>query len=187
MVLNLRDHSRVPAASLAAQKEFFMGTREKKTPPEILSGWKTIARHLGMGVRTVQRYEREMGLPIRRPAGKMRGAVLATRSELDAWISASPIRESFLLAKEAEASVDQGMDAIKRGVEEMRVLRDQMTALRSEVRNSMRSLRDSIQILRGDLRPGLWEIPPLSPLESNPQTRRLIEWMSTQPKNRKAS
>jgi hypothetical protein len=37
--------------------------------PEILSGWKDIANYLGKGVRTVQRYGREMGLPIHRPAG----------------------------------------------------------------------------------------------------------------------
>lgn len=34
---------------------------------EILSGWKEIANYLRKGVRTVQRYERELGLPIRRP------------------------------------------------------------------------------------------------------------------------
>lgn len=44
-----------------------MGTRDKKTgPPQILSGWKDIASHLGMGVRTVQRYERLLGLPAAR-------------------------------------------------------------------------------------------------------------------------
>jgi hypothetical protein len=166
-----------------------MGTRERKTrtPPEILSGWKSIARHLGMGVRTVQRYERQMGLPIRRPAGKMRGAVLATKSELDAWIAASPIRESFHLANLSPAFPSQDMDAIERGVAEMRILRDHMVALRSEVRESMQSLRDGIRTLRGDLRPGHWEIPFLSTLDSNPQTRRLLEWMSIETKDRKGN
>jgi len=53
-----------------------------------LSGWKEIASYLGMGVRTVQRYEREMGLPIHRPTGKSRGAVIATKAELDGWLTA---------------------------------------------------------------------------------------------------
>jgi len=58
-----------------------------KEPPrlEILSGWKEIANYLGKGVRTVQRYEREMGLPIYRPAGKSSAAVVATRTELEEW------------------------------------------------------------------------------------------------------
>ena len=30
---------------------------------EIFSGWKDIANYLGKGVRTIQRYERELGLP----------------------------------------------------------------------------------------------------------------------------
>lgn len=159
--------------------------REKKTHiPEILTGWKSIARHLGMGVRTVQRYERQMGLPIRRPAGKLRGAVLATKSELDAWVAASPIRESFHLA--GAASESQDVEAIKRNLAKMGVLRDQMAALRSEVRASMLSLRESIQNLRGDLRPGRWENPSLTSLDSNPQTRRLIEWMTIETR-RKAS
>jgi hypothetical protein len=43
----------------------FMAGKQKSTPHlEILSGWKDIANHLGMGVRTVQRYERELGLPV---------------------------------------------------------------------------------------------------------------------------
>ena len=53
-----------------------------------LSGWKEIASYLGMGVRTVQRYEREMGLPIHRPTGKSHGTVIATKAELDGWLTA---------------------------------------------------------------------------------------------------
>lgn len=159
--------------------------RDKKSQtPEVLSGWKSIARHLGMGVRTVQRYERQMGLPIRRPAGKMRGSVLATKSELDAWIAATPIRESFQLAAVSSTSASYDAEAIKRSLAKMGVLRDQMTALRSELKDSMQSLRDSIQNLRGDLQPGRWEIPSLTSLDSNPQTRRLVDWMSVKTKTK---
>lgn len=52
-------------------------------PLEILTGWKDIANYLGKGVRTVQRYEREMGLPVHRPAG----AVVAVQAELTDWVS----------------------------------------------------------------------------------------------------
>ena len=168
-------------------RRFVMSASGKRTvSPQTLSGWKSIARHLGMGVRTVQRYERQMGLPIRRPAGKLRGAVLATKSELDAWVAASPIRESFQLTRLPSVSPLEDLDQIKRGVAEMVALRDQMAALRNEVRNSTQTLRVSIQNLRGDLRPGQWEIPSLSNLDSNPQTRRLVRWLSVGPKGRKA-
>ena len=50
-----------------------------------LDSWKEIAAYLRQGVRTVQRWEREEGLPVHRPPGKKRGTVYAFRPELDAW------------------------------------------------------------------------------------------------------
>ena len=58
---------------------------------ELLNSWKEIAAYLNRGVRTVQRWEIELGLPVRRPRGKNRSAVIAIRSELDAWIKACPV------------------------------------------------------------------------------------------------
>jgi hypothetical protein len=63
---------------------------------EIFSGWKDIANYLRRGVRTVQRYERQLGLPIHRPAGKSTGAVIATKAELDGWVAAGPTRADSL-------------------------------------------------------------------------------------------
>jgi len=161
--------------------------REKKAhPPEILSGWKSIARHLGMGVRTVQRYERQLGLPIRRPAGKLRGAVLATKLELDAWIAASPVRQSFQLT--TVPSPIPSMNAVKAGVAEMHALREQMLALRDEVRASMSSLRNSIQGLRAGLRPNAWDIPLRPMVGSNSQSPpHSVEGLAVETKGRKAS
>lgn len=161
--------------------------REKKVRAlGILTGWKRIAQHLGMGVRTVQRYERQMGLPIRRPAGKLRGAVLATRSELDAWIAASPIRQSFQLANTSHLH-SHGLNAVKAGVAETHALREQMAGLRDEVRNLMWSLSNSIDLLRADLQSNAWDAPQRSALVSNPQTRRLLEDLSMETKGQKAS
>ncbi len=52
-------------------------------PPE-LSGWKDIAAHLGVSVRTAQDYERNFGLPVHRQPGE-KGRVYAHPQELDAW------------------------------------------------------------------------------------------------------
>ena len=57
----------------------------------ILTGWKEISRYLDRGIRTVQRWEVELGLPIRRPAGGSRSSVLAIPSELDAWLASRPL------------------------------------------------------------------------------------------------
>ena len=53
----------------------------------ILHGWKEIANFLRRGVRTVQRYERDLGLPVHRLSGKSRGSVLAEEAELRQWIA----------------------------------------------------------------------------------------------------
>src|SRR6476659_3973988 len=50
-----------------------------------LDSWKEIAGFLGRGVRTVQRWEREEGLPVHRLAHDKRGSVYARREELAAW------------------------------------------------------------------------------------------------------
>lgn len=52
----------------------------------ILEGWKDVAKHLGCGVRTAQRWER-LGMPVRRPGSGRRSAVLAISEELDAWLN----------------------------------------------------------------------------------------------------
>lgn len=52
---------------------------------ERLEGWGQIARYLHRGPRTVQRWEKEIGLPVRRLGGTRTSAVYALRSELDTW------------------------------------------------------------------------------------------------------
>ena len=51
-----------------------------------LDGWKEIAAYLGRGVRTAQRWERELGLPVRRLGTGGAEVVYAFKEELDAWL-----------------------------------------------------------------------------------------------------
>lgn len=51
----------------------------------VLGSWKEIACYLGKGVRTVQRWERKHGLPVRRPLGHSR-IVLAYPEDLERWM-----------------------------------------------------------------------------------------------------
>ncbi len=51
---------------------------------KVLSSWKEIASHLGKSVRTVQRWEAMLDLPVHRPGGRP-GILLAYQSELDRW------------------------------------------------------------------------------------------------------
>lgn len=60
----------------------------------ILNSWKEIAVYLGRGVRTVQRWEADLGLPVHRPKGRDRSAVLAFPDEVDIWLRRTPVRFS---------------------------------------------------------------------------------------------
>ena len=56
-----------------------------QSPEGRLDSWKEIAAYLGRGIRTVQRWEREEGLPVHRLAHEKRGSIYARREELAAW------------------------------------------------------------------------------------------------------
>lgn len=111
--------------------------------PEILSGWKEIANYMGKAVRTVQRYEREMGLPVRRPAGKYIGSVIATKAEIDAWIAASPVREGFHLTRVALDSVPL-MKQLRFNVDRLAQLKKQSEELQKELASSLQMLRQNL-------------------------------------------
>lgn len=73
---------------------------------QILNGWKEISNHIERGVRTAQRWESLLGMPIHRPAMKDRSAVVAFSDELDGWLSRSSpdARDECLAVSDKEAS-----------------------------------------------------------------------------------
>lgn len=81
-------------AGVASQREFScIQFHIMVVNTDVLNSWKEVATYLGRGIRTVQRWERELGLPIRRPRGKPRGPVIAFRRELDQWLQSAPTAE----------------------------------------------------------------------------------------------
>jgi hypothetical protein len=88
-----------------SQKQFMEGNNRStdftlSTPAEtsnqtgpgrwVLHSWKQVSAYVGLGVRTVQRYEIQFQLPVHRAAGKKRSAILAFTDELDAWLHNTP-------------------------------------------------------------------------------------------------
>jgi tetratricopeptide (TPR) repeat protein len=70
---------------------------------DILQGWKDIAAYVARDVRTVKRWEKQRGLPVRRMPGPGRTNVYALISDLDNWLSSTgPI--------EAEADSQAGFN-----------------------------------------------------------------------------
>jgi|SRR5215469_12372760 len=58
-----------------------------KSSTGTLNSWKEIAQYLDRGLRTVQRWEHELGLPVHRIGKGRRSPVFATVSELNFWLS----------------------------------------------------------------------------------------------------
>jgi hypothetical protein len=52
-----------------------------------LASWKEISSHLGVDVRTCQRWEKSLGLPVKRIDGSAKSRVFASRAEVDAWMA----------------------------------------------------------------------------------------------------
>jgi len=61
------------------------------TGPIMLNSWKEIASYLDRGVRTVQRWERELQLPVHRIGKGKRSPVYAIATELKLWLCTAEI------------------------------------------------------------------------------------------------
>lgn len=70
-------------------------TQSKVALPTILNSWKEIAVYLQAGIRTLQRWELELGMPIHRFTNGSHSRVFAFAKELDLWrISRAEPKES---------------------------------------------------------------------------------------------
>lgn len=67
-----------------------------QTRKDVLNGWKEIAAYLGRDPRTVERWEKQRSLPVRRLPGSGRATVYALMPELDEWLASSPVRDPGL-------------------------------------------------------------------------------------------
>lgn len=64
----------------------------------VLTSWKEIALYVDSGVRTVQRWERDFGFPVRRPKTPSKKAILARPCDIDRWLQEAPISASAKIA-----------------------------------------------------------------------------------------
>src|SRR5438132_4614512 len=70
-----------------------------------LDSWGEIAAHLHRSISTVQRWEKQEGLPVHRIAHSKLGSIYAISSEIDAWYEA---RSSGGPRSTPSAAADQG-------------------------------------------------------------------------------
>jgi hypothetical protein len=87
--------------------------------PSVLTSWKEISNHLGKGVRTVQRWEIALGLPVHRSETGSGRAIFAVPEELDAWARSHPLAPSTAI-----------VDSFRR---EITALREEVSDLRERL------------------------------------------------------
>jgi len=100
-------------------------------PPRVLNGWKEIANYLGRGIRTAQRYEEQLNLPVGRVQGKLRGSVIAFPNDLDAWLKQSCTRDARL----TNIQDSRGWMALQVQQETIRKLRANLRVLQEKIAN----------------------------------------------------
>jgi len=114
---------------------------------KLLTSWKEIAAFLGKGVRTVQRWEATLGLPILRPDGAPRNVVMAHRDDLEAWVQRG--RRAF--RPQANASLKKDEEArlqLAAGLEEFRRAMKEIEGLVQDVAISRAVLREEVRRFR---------------------------------------
>jgi hypothetical protein len=114
---------------------------------QLLTCWKDIAGYLGKCVRTVQRWEQELGLPVLRPGGvHYKSAVIARTRDLDAWM------ESQWTMRKVETKDDRQFPADMNDlIKTARELRSAHLTLVQETSSALRRLVENCNQL-GEIR-----------------------------------
>src|SRR5512146_279606 len=119
--------------------------------PVVFTSWKEIASYLGKGVRTVQRWEAQFGLPVQRPNSRAKGIVRASREELDRWITTrwSPRtgQPAVLSVPVPAANVPVGSRSVNADVEASQELRMRSRALLEALQQTVQELRHNCEQL----------------------------------------
>ncbi len=121
-----------PKPTYTLPQRLALGQNPGKMTRQILNGWKQISNHIERGVRTAQRWEALLGMPVHRPALKDRSAVVAFSDELDQWLSrTSPdVRDKCM----ASHGKEEGSEGFLRVLENMSTLIRQSQQLIRQIR-----------------------------------------------------
>jgi len=103
----------------------------------ILNSWKEIASYLRCSVRTAQRLE-NAGMPVRRPAGHSRSAVVALTDEIEMWLKSSKTGQGavtgVVFETERGIHIRAEMAALKQRLAECRQRSNQLRVRALEIR-----------------------------------------------------
>ena len=120
-------------------------------PAPTLNSWKQIAAYLGRGVRTVQRWQAELRLPIHRVWNTPRSPVFAYTTELDEWLrrQAGGLNPAHIKPYEIDGKLKQ---QIRANLERMQRLRKEISETRQTHKQLTSELRQQRKALAARLR-----------------------------------
>jgi hypothetical protein len=104
---------------------------------QILNGWKEISNHIERGVRTAQRWEALLGMPVHRPALKDRSAVVAFTDELDGWITRNVLDTPDVNSEGRNESLARLHDNMSSLAQHTAQLEAQTKALQEQLKQSL--------------------------------------------------
>jgi hypothetical protein len=104
--------------------------------------------------------------------------VIATKSELDAWVSASPIRESFPRLQ-SDLNAASLLSDFRRHVAEMHQLRQDTLELRHAVKATLQLLHENLRVAM--------QHPKDSALLTHSEHRLLADALTFDPNRKKAN
>src|SRR5690349_6647988 len=94
-----------------------------------LNSWKEIAVFFDRGVRTVQRWERELGLPVHRVRATEHSPVFAYLGELELWLrSRSGFGAQRADGQKGQAQASQPRDGVRLALQRSRELIHDLTS-----------------------------------------------------------
>ena len=123
--------------------------QESIKTPEILNSWKEIAAYLERSVRTVQRWERDLRMPIHRIGKGKRAPVYASVRELKFWLSTSGIPGQPELRAKVQAITANRKSFIE---DSHRLLSNAHALAQSLAENTVRQRRQAEQLQANLLR-----------------------------------
>lgn len=119
--------------------------RSMNGPADVLNSWKEIAAYLRRGVRTVQRWERDLNLPVRRPRNRRRSAVIALRSDIDSWLANRVVTNGETSQLPAIRNIDERIEFLQRRLSELEA---ESNRIREELRLLQPKLGQGITVRR---------------------------------------
>ena len=123
---------------IVAKMNALVNDREVVPP---LTSWKDIAQYVGKGIRTVQRWERDLGFPVRRTNPRQKGVVLAIPREIDTWVKSQQFSDT---GKSDRATLLRSLEALRTENGELR-------SENRELRRQLASRQPGLAAMGGDV------------------------------------